>query len=132
MKLSKKVKPLHSDILVSMKSELMESKAGIIIPESAKSSMLSVIQEVMAVGPNCSQVKVGDEICIKMGELFKPVNREVRQTSQDHDIREIQEWVLDMNRVFIIDDKEYLLIREGNIAYRLLRDEETIEEEAAE
>lgn len=122
-----KVMPMHADVLVTLKLDKQES--SILIPDSAKTEMISDIQEVLAVGPQCSNVMVGDEVRIKLGEVFKPVQKEIRQTSQEYDTRIKTEWVLDHNRLFTIDGQDCLLIREGAIAYRLLRPEELVEED---
>lgn len=122
-----KVKPLFSDVLVSL--HLDKAESDLIIPDSAKTEMISDIQEVLAVGAQCSQVKVGDQVRVKLGEVFKPVQKEIRQTSMEYDTRVKTEWVLDQNRLFTIDGVDCLLIREGSIAYRILRPDEIEVEE---
>lgn len=41
-----------------------KTESGIIIPDKAKKSMTKNIVKVLAVGPNCEKVKVGDTVLV--------------------------------------------------------------------
>jgi len=123
VKLSKKLKPLGGSVMVSVITETQDLPSGIIIPDAAKEEMIANIQKVMAVGPSVTQVEVGDEVCIKMGEITVPKQVEVRKTASENDTQMQTKWVLDENKFFTVDGVEYMLILEHNIAYKLLKEE---------
>lgn len=121
IKLSEKVKPLFTDILVSLIVEVQESKAGIILMESTKKSMISDVQKVMACGVNVTQVGVGDQVKLKMENLLIIESNMVNgKTSSEHDKVEDKKFVINPQRIHSIDGVDYLMIREGDIAYKVL------------
>ena len=121
IKLSEKVQPMYSDVFVSLITEIEESKSGLIIPEEAKHSMVSDVQKVMAIGTNVTQVEVGQQVKLKMRNLLVIKSDMVKgKTSQSVDEIESKKFILDPERIHTIDGVEYLLVREGDIAYKVL------------
>lgn len=121
VKLSEKVKPLYTDILVSLITETPESASGIIIPDTAKQSMVSDVQKVMAKGDGATNVEVNEQVKLKMTNLMIMKSSMVTgKTSQKYDETEEKTLVLDPNRIHTIDGVDYLMIREGDIAYKVL------------
>ena len=127
--LSKKIQPGGADILVTTKLDKTETISGLIIPESAKSDIISGTQVIVAKGPHVTQYNVGDTVKIKMNELLVADRQAVKgKTSSDNDITHKTRIILDPNKFYSIDGEQYLLIREGNIAFKELKDgEEPIE-----
>lgn len=121
IKLSEKVRPMYSDVFVSLITEVEESKAGIIIPDAAKHSMVSDVQKVMAIGANVTQVEIGQQVKLKMRNLLVIKSEMINgKTSQEVDQIENKKFILDPERIHTIDGIEYLLVREGDIAYQIL------------
>lgn len=55
--------PFHNGILVNMEVK-EKTESGIILPESQR-EQLDFTYEVVAVGPGCTQIKVGDWVLLK-------------------------------------------------------------------
>lgn len=51
--------PIGSNLVLEFKKE---TETGLIIPDSAKSKMDQEMYKVVAVGPKCEQIKVGDTV----------------------------------------------------------------------
>ena len=123
MSLEGVVKPLYSDVLVTMNMEKIES--DLIIPESARQQMLSDVQNVVAVGGQVNEVKPGDEVKIKMMQLMVLDKKWVKgKTSNANDEVQQTGLIVDPNRMHKIDGKDYMLIREGEIAYVMIKPED--------
>lgn len=69
-------------------------------------NMLSETQYVVAVGPDCRQVKVGDKVKVRFSDFYKVVNPNSINRKEQFDI-DIQ----------LIGDYKYVFCHEGNIKY---------------
>lgn len=76
-----KVQPLHDRVLVSMPKTSQEEKSehsvgGIIIPDSVSDVSKKMMESphsictVLAIGPECHAVKVGERVVIRKADLF--------------------------------------------------------------
>lgn len=120
MELKENVQPLFNDVIVSMNAETV-TMGDLIIPEGARSSMLSSKQVVLAVGKGVTTVEVGDIIELKMMNLMKLESQFVKgKTSQKYDEVEERNYIIDPSKIYRVNDKECLLINERDIAFKYL------------
>lgn len=120
VKISDVIQPFYTDVLITLKTE--KESSLIIMPEDAKSSMISETQEVLAIGPNCTMTQPGDTVRLKMLNIMVMDGRMIKgKTSNELDEVQSKRLVVDPSRTYTIDGVDYMLIREGDIAYKILK-----------
>ena len=107
------VKPVGQSVLISaILTNIIEAGEQIVAedfsPELLNSFTHSVSDEqfVVAVGPDCRQVKIGDRVKVRMGDFFRIKNP---NTMNSKEVTEIP--------LVTLDGKNYLEIHERNIRY---------------
>lgn len=84
---------------------LMEGEMTAEIVQSFE-TQLSETQYVVAAGPDCRQVKVGDKVTVRFSDFFRVVNPSSTNRKEEFSID-----------TEMIDDYRYVFCHEGNIKY---------------
>lgn len=117
MKVLKKVTPRYTKVLTTADIEIRKAYfAGTNVEDPGKTiTGYSSIQKVVALGPSCTGLKVGDHVLIDFSRYARPVQS---QSLRNHVKGEEYSVQMSFNiPVIILDGEEYLDLQDNDIVY---------------